>query len=72
MKAGPEIILIVALAFGAWIFWRLTHRGQIAASILAQPPPPASPATSIPMLQLGQYAVAPNKQWLVLGPGGAS
>lgn len=70
MKAGPEIILLVALAFGGWIFWRLTHGGRAVAAVLRTPPPPASPTTSVPMLQLGQFAVAPDKQWLVLRPGG--
>lgn len=59
-------ILIVALAIAGLIFWRL-HRSRLS--------PPADPAsepgapTGVNVVPLGQFAVAPDRQWLLITPG---
>lgn len=59
---APGVLLLIALAFAFVLFRRLHMQGG--------PPPgqsgaPAGAAT----VQLGQFAVAPSRQWLIVQPG---
>lgn len=63
---GHELILLAALAMAGFVFWRVYNRRAIEGASLA--PAPGAPAGS-PFLPLGQYAVAPDRQWLLIRPG---
>jgi hypothetical protein len=69
MKYDAEAILLAALALAAWIGWRIL-RSQSAEA----PPPAPRPGSGAPpgavIIPLGQYAVAPARQWLLTQPGG--
>lgn len=60
---GPTVLLVVALGLAAAIFARLARApGNTAAAVVLGAPPALS-------LALGQYAVNPDRQWLLLQPG---
>lgn len=59
-----ELILLAALGLAGYMFWKL-HQTRAAAPAIA--PPFAPPGTSV--IPLGQYAVRPEAQWLVLQSG---
>jgi hypothetical protein len=63
---GHELILIAALGFAGFVFWRLYQRNAAAAAFVV--PAPGAPPGS-PYLPLGQYSVAPDRQWLLIRPG---
>jgi hypothetical protein len=60
-------ILILALAFAALIFWRLHRRLGVPATA-ASADDIGAPAGA-GALPLGQYAVAADRQWLLIKPG---
>lgn len=62
MRFPAEVILVIALGFAAVIFWRLHERRALPLAS-GNPPPGAN------VLPLGQFAVAPDKQWLLIQPG---
>jgi hypothetical protein len=62
---STDAILIVALGLAGFVFWRLS---RLHADTAAPPPPPAGTGGTV-WLQLGQNAVAPDRQWLLLQPG---
>jgi hypothetical protein len=61
---GHELILLAALGFAGFIFWRIYQRETVSAFAPAPDAPPGSP-----FLPLGQYSVAPELQWLLIRPG---
>lgn len=70
MRFPAEVLLVLAFGFAVVIFWRLHH---------ARVPDPTVPATEKRggsatlgnlTLRLGQNAVAPERQWLLIRPGG--
>jgi hypothetical protein len=70
-RGVTESVMVAALLLVASIFWHLYTRsmsgGNGAAS--AEPPTPAPMAGGIPVVALGQNAVAPDRQWLLLPYG---
>lgn len=73
MSGRTDFILVVALALAGLVFWRLYRRGVLgpASSQVPAPPAPGAPGTppGAAALPLGQFAVAPENQWLLLRPG---
>jgi ABC-type Fe3+-siderophore transport system permease subunit len=67
---GPALVIAVALGLAGLIFWRL-HRGALAHSgvIGASKAAANSGAPVGAAIPLGQWAVAPDRQWLLLQPG---
>ncbi len=57
------LVLVAALLVAIYIFHRIAAINGAAPA--TTPPPGKSPGT----LRLGQYAVQPGAQWLVLRPG---
>jgi hypothetical protein len=65
MKAtGHEMILLAALAFAGFVFWRIYERRTAPSAVPAPGAPPGEP-----FLALGQFAVAPDRRWLLIRPG---
>jgi len=62
---GASILLIAALGLAVLIAMRLQRAGVLPA---AAPVAPNAPAGS-GVVALGQWAVAPGRQWLLIQPG---
>jgi hypothetical protein len=62
-----DALLIIALGLAGLIFWRL-HQARISPPSDPASQPGAPPGAAV--LALGQYAVAPSRQWLLIAPGG--
>jgi hypothetical protein len=73
MSSTTDAILIATLLLAGAIFWWLKVRpasGQAAATPSDAPPlPPNVAGGAIPQPALGQNAVAPDRQWLVIPRG---
>ena len=66
-----EAVMAAALILVGTIFWHLYTRAFAAnGTASAEPAIPAPMAGGIPVLALGQNAVAPDRRWLLL-PFGA-
>lgn len=69
MRFPAEVLLVLAFGFAVVIFWRLHH------AAIPDPTAPMAKDTGAASrgslaLNLGQNAVAPDKQWLLIRPGG--
>jgi len=62
-----DAILILALLLAGVVFWRL-HQARIAPATATPADSPGAPAGA-GTLALGQYAVAADRQWLLIQPG---
>lgn len=68
MRFPAEVIITLALGFAAAIFWRL-HVARLGNQPSAPPPAAIGTPPGAPYLPLGQYAVIPSRQWLLISPG---
>jgi hypothetical protein len=65
---GPTLVLMAALGLAAAIFMRLHRRGAAAVpGAAAAAAAGGAPAGAV--VPLGQWAVRPDRQWLLLQPG---
>jgi hypothetical protein len=68
MSGTTDFILLLALGLAGLIFWRL-HQARIQAPGAAAAEPGATGTAPAPTLALGQWAVDPARQWLLIQPG---
>jgi ABC-type enterobactin transport system permease subunit len=67
---GPALVIAAALGLAGLIFWRL-HRGAVLSSGVIGGSAAAS-NSGAPIgaaVPLGQWAVSPDRRWLLLQPG---
>jgi len=72
--ATTDAILIATLLLAGAIFWHVkmkpaAQQAAVAASASDAPPQPPPVSGGVPQLALGQFAVAPDRMWLVLPRG---
>lgn len=66
---STDTILILALGLAAFVLFRLHQAGILGPQPGQASPDPAAAPPGTSFVALGQYAVAPDKQWLLIKPG---
>jgi hypothetical protein len=66
-----EAVVISAMLFAGVLFWHLQARllASPADDARTPPPQPQPMAGGMPVLLLGQHAVAPDRRWLLIPRG---
>ncbi len=71
-RSVVEAVMVAAIVLTGALFWHL-HRPFLGDTqpdpARAAPPAPAPMAGGVPVLALGQNAVAPDRRWLLIPRG---
>jgi hypothetical protein len=64
-QSAVEAIMVAAITLAGAIFWHVIKRSAAAAPAAA----PAATDEGLPLVRLGQNAVAPDRWWLLIPRG---